>query len=134
MTHVSDTQTSLPFIDLPPSPDPDFVLRIVKVPVAPSPALGSMSRLDRHFWLFHSENPDVYVQLVQLCRDLKARGRSKVGMKMLFEVLRWSRMLRTEDPASDFKLNNNLTSRYARLLMTNEPDLTGMFDVRELRS
>lgn len=177
-------QTALPFIDLPPSPDPEFVLRVVKVPKKPSPASdfceeckapivlevdGDVARwrhtavssdvgppagphearpgaheglrplnlhtaIDRAFWVFHETNPDVYVELVRLCRDLRARGRTKVGMKMLFEVLRWSRMLRTEDPQSDFKLNNNYTSRFARLIMEFEPDLTGLFETRELRS
>ena len=51
-------------------------------------------------------------------------------MKMLFEVVRWNRLLRTGDRG--FKLNNNFTAYYARLLMEREPELRGMFETRKL--
>jgi hypothetical protein len=34
----------------------------------------------------------------------------------------------------EFKLNNNYTSRYARLLMEREAGLSGLFATRELRA
>ncbi|MES1975713.1 MAG: hypothetical protein V4472_24920 [Pseudomonadota bacterium] len=132
MTLIAE-QTSL--FDLPPTPDPDYVLRVVKVPVRPIEPVSAQaldSRLEQHFWTFHTANPDVYRHLVMLARDLVSRGHRKLGMKMLFEVARWRSMLSTTDETSPFKLNNNLTSRYARLIMTNEPDLDGVFDLREL--
>jgi len=51
---------------------------------------------------------------------------------MLWEVLRWNRFLATADPEA-WKLNNNYHSRYARLLMTNNPELAGVFELRELK-
>ena len=52
---------------------------------------------------------------------------------MLFEVIRWQ--WSRETTASDgFRLNNSLTSRFARLIMEQEPDLEGFFDVRELKA
>lgn len=83
---------------------------------------------------FHAANPDVYDRLVQMTEQLVARGRTKVGMKMLFEVLRWEHLLRTTDPNSDFKLNNNYTAHYARLIMQQEAHLSDVFEVRGLRS
>jgi hypothetical protein len=83
---------------------------------------------------FHARNPWVYGALVELARDLKRRGRRKIGMKMLFEVLRWTYYRTTDDPDSDFKLNNNLHSRYSRLIMQKEPDLADLFETRNLRS
>jgi hypothetical protein len=50
----------------------------------------------------------------------------------MWEGLRFMRALTTT--ADDFKLNNDFTSRYARLLMQSEPELDGFFEVRELRS
>ena len=35
---------------------------------------------------------------------------------------------------TEFKLNNDFTSRYARLIMQQEPDLEDFFEVRVLRS
>lgn len=83
---------------------------------------------------FNKANPHVAVELHRLARQAKAAGRKKVGMKMLFEVLRWNYMLRTNDPTSDFKLNNNYTSEYARYLMEQDPAMQGLFEIRELKA
>lgn len=92
------------------------------------------SKLDQDFAQFHRDNPLVYDALVRLARQAKARGHERIGIKMLFEVVRWEMFLKTSDAASDFKLNNNYTSRYARLIMASEPDLAGIFFVRDLRT
>jgi hypothetical protein len=92
----------------------------------------SATAADREFLGFHEANPEVYAELRDLARQAVARGRKCASIKMLFEVVRWERYLRTTDP--DFKLNNNFHSRYARLLMAREPELRGLFELRELRS
>ena len=51
---------------------------------------------------------------------------------MLFEVLLWQRMLQTTD--EDFKLNNNYAPRYARMIMENNQDLDGVFELRAMRT
>lgn len=86
------------------------------------------------FMAFHRANPWVYEALVDLARDLVRRGRKKVGIGMLFEVLRWHYQRATADAASDFRLNNNYRSRYARLIAMREPDLRRVFETRRLRS
>lgn len=86
------------------------------------------------FHEFHATNPWVYDALVSITRDLRSRGRDKVGVGMLFEVLRWHYWRQTDDASSDFKLNNNYRSRYARLIMKQERDLADVFDIRNLRS
>ena len=93
---------------------------------------STQTRLDREFFDFHAHNPGVYRELVKLARQAVTRGRTRVGMKMIYEVVRWNRFLETTDP--DWKLNNNYHSRYARLIMEQEPDLAGIFELRELRS
>jgi hypothetical protein len=87
---------------------------------------------DRRFLAFHRDNPSVYATLVELARNGARRGRKRIGMKMIWEVMRWQRFLETTDP--DYKLNNNYHSRYARLIMQQEQDLSGIFETRELRS
>ena len=91
------------------------------------------TRLAASFLAFHEANPEVYAQLVKLARQAKARGRTKMGIGMLWEVLRWHFWLETKGDA-EFKLNNNHRSRYARLIMGLEADLLGVFETRELRS
>jgi hypothetical protein len=90
------------------------------------------TELDRKFEEYHQANPQVYRELVQLAMQARRRGRRKIGIKMLFEVVRWNRFLQTAD--DEFKLNNNYHSRYARLLMQREPKLRGIFNLRELKS
>ena len=52
---------------------------------------------------------------------------------MLFEIVRWRRGVVTVI-GDGFRLNNNYRSRYARLIESQEPDLEGIFDTRELRA
>lgn len=90
--------------------------------------------IEEMFLAFHHRNPGVYVALRDMTRQAKDRGRTKIGVGMLFEVLRWNRIVAgLPDETEDFKLNNNYRSRYARMIMERNPDLDGMFDTRELR-
>lgn len=85
------------------------------------------------FLAFHRLNPWVYRELVSLARQMKARGRQEIGIGMLWEVLRWNYYQQTAGD-SEWKLNNNFRSRYARLIMASEPDLFDIFETRILRS
>lgn len=87
--------------------------------------------IDRAFRAFHAANPQVMDTLVALTREALGRGVQRVGMKMLFELVRWERLPEVE--SRDFRLNNNMTSRYARAIMAANPDLAGVYETRELR-
>jgi len=76
-------------------------------PDAP-PMTDNLSFADRRFRDFHRDNPEVYEELMVLVRQAMARGRKKIGIKMLWEVVRWNRFLRTTD--EKYKLNNNYHS------------------------
>lgn len=96
--------------------------------------LDAESRLDKRFANFHNKYPQVYKLLVRLSRELKDAGRAKIGIKMLWEVLRWQISIGNVADDTGFKLPNDYTSRYARLIMQQEPDLNGIFETRHLRS
>lgn len=89
--------------------------------------------IDRHFAEFHRENPRVYDVLVRLARSAHDRGKQRIGIGLLWERMRWELWIETAG-AEDYKLNNNFRSRYARLIMDREPDLSDMFETRRLRS
>lgn len=97
--------------------------------VIPEPKLT----LEQKFIAFHVANPHVYETLVRLARAAQRAGRTKVGMKMLWEVMRWELFLETADPKK-YKLNNSFHSRYSRMIMTNEKDLAGLFETRRLHT
>jgi len=95
----------------------------------------SLGDFERKFLEFHRENPRVYKELLRLTRQAKNnKGGKRIGIRMLWEVMRWNLTILTYDPSSDFKLNNNYHSRYARLIVEKNPDLKGLFEFRELRT
>jgi len=88
--------------------------------------------IEEKFQDFDREHPEVYRALVRLAREWVSVGGSKLGIKTLFERLRWEwhvQGLRDED---GYKLNNNYTSLYARKIMALEPDLEDLFETRVL--
>jgi hypothetical protein len=87
-------------------------------------------RIERDFREFHLAHPEVYNQLVQLARTWQSNGTAKLGIATLFEVLRWNSHL-NPDHTGGYKLNNNYRALYARKIMEQEPDLNGLFEIRE---
>jgi len=86
--------------------------------------------IEQRFLAFHHNNPHVYEALVRMARRWKIAGHKTCSIKMLFEVLRWQVGITTS--GDDFTLNNSYTSRYARLIAANEPDLADLFQMRQL--
>ena len=88
-----------------------------------------MTRLEREFWQYHHDHPDVYDALRRLALDaIERRGYTHMGIAALWEILRWERRLDMTDGV--FKANNNYRAYYARLLMEREPQLVGFFRLR----
>ena|ERR1700722_12231377 len=86
--------------------------------------------LKERWAIFHAANPQVYAELVKRTEVLRARGRTRFGIAMLFETLRWDYYMTTSDPTSEFKLNNSYRSFYARLLMDEHPEWGPIFELR----
>jgi hypothetical protein len=89
--------------------------------------------INTRFKEFHREHPEVYKDLKHLALQAQLAGKRRIGMKFLFERLRWEMMVNPKYQHIDFELNNNFTSRYARMLMNEVPYLEGMFETRNLR-
>ena len=79
---------------------------------------------------FDRDNPEVYKKLVDLAYEAKRRGKTKLSIEMLYNVLRWYTFLNTKDDASDYKLSNNHKAFYARKIMAENPDLDGFFSTK----
>lgn len=85
------------------------------------------------FEKFHRENPHVYQLLRKEALRIKRRtSLKKVGIKLLFERLRWLYAFKTQE--DNFKLNNNHHAFYSRELMKREPELSDFFRTRVQRS
>jgi hypothetical protein len=83
--------------------------------------------LAEKFRRFHETHPHVYEALVELAREWQARTGTRCSIAALFERARWELALNTTETP---RLNNSYRSFYARLIMAQEPDLAGVFEVR----
>jgi hypothetical protein len=83
------------------------------------------------FEAFHSANPHVYAILREFALQLVRSGRRKIGIRMVWERMRWEMAIRTT--TDDYKLNDHYTRWYARVLMEREPELRGVFETRTRR-
>lgn len=86
--------------------------------------------IQRNFERFHQDNPHVYALFDRFARELMARGQHG-SAKLIFERIRWEMRITT---ATDqpVKLNNNYSSRYARLWERRNPHHEGFFRTRRL--
>ncbi|MBT2409382.1 hypothetical protein J7I94_02195 [Streptomyces sp. ISL-12] len=96
------------------------------------PGLGPPSRdgtsIAEQFDSFDAGHPWVYRALEQLVIQRLAAGAQRVGMKALFEALRW------RHPHGVKGLNNNYTALYARRLLAEHPEWASAIETRRRRS
>jgi len=82
------------------------------------------------FKAFHHANPWRMDRRVHMAHTLQDRGVRQYGIAALWEVLRYDWAIRTVDPSSQLKLNNDYRAYYAREIMRRHPDLDGFFTTR----
>ena len=96
---------------------------------APLPPADPPADVAARFKTFHDENPRLAALLRDKALALQAAGVTRYGMRALFEAMRFDHAIQTR--GGDFKLNNNYTPHYAKLLMATTPQLAGFFETRE---
>ena len=90
--------------------------------------------IKERFDLFHAANPQVYQALVSTTRNiLKRYNVQRISIKLPYEIVRWTRYLRTQGEEG-YKLSNDFTAHYSRLIMASEPDLAHVFRTKVLRT
>jgi hypothetical protein len=90
--------------------------------------------IQQQFEEFHAANPMVFELLERFTQQAVDRGRRRIGIRMLWERVRWEVMLGTEDMNSDYKINDHYHSRYVRLLISTHPEWETLFELRKLRA
>lgn len=83
------------------------------------------------FAAFHQANPRVAEAIEAMCRQWLARH-PKVGIKAVFENLRWQSGLTTV--GGSWRLDNTFTAYYARLMLDRHPEWQGRIETRSLAS
>ena len=95
---------------------------------------GTDARLsiDERFRLFDRAHPEVFRLFRQYAEFIRGKGHDRYSADAILHRIRWHFAIDKGD--RDFAINNNFSSRYARLLMEVDPAFVGFFEVRELRS
>ncbi|ONI83469.1 hypothetical protein ALI22I_33755 [Saccharothrix sp. ALI-22-I] len=88
--------------------------------------------IQQRFEQFHLDNPEVLETLERLAVEWFEAGKRKLGVKMLWERMRWERS-KAVAPGT-FALNDIYTSRYARELVSRHPEWAPYIELRELRA
>lgn len=78
-------------------------------------------------WLRH--NAEIYNEVEARAIQVRKSGRDRFAVRVIIESVRWNTLLRDKD--ATFKINNNWVSGIARLVMAVNPQLQGMFELRE---
>lgn len=106
---------------------------MLDIEILTTPDYEKTATIQERFEAFHAANPWVYDAFVALTEDWIRRGHTRIGIKMLAEVLRWQYGRKTAD-SSSFKLNNVFPSRYVRRMLAEHPEWADVFETRELKS
>ena len=109
-----------------PLPGLDEIERLV----VPAQVPGQSIQIS--FEAFHELNPWILRRFESMTEDCINRGFHRIGIGMLFELLRWQYGAVTR--GDEFRLNNNFRSRYVRLLIEEHPEWEPVFETRTLRA
>jgi hypothetical protein len=103
--------------------------------VMPGLRVGRLLTLQERFeeWLASPDGQFVAEWIRERALQMRHRGWRHYSVKALYEAARFARDVQV-GPNAGWKLNNSYTSRLARLLMQQEPELESFFEVRELRA
>jgi hypothetical protein len=90
------------------------------------------NRIDSAFKAFHEANPKVWELFKKFAFELIDKKFKHYSADAVCHQVRWHTAVVTSD--RDFKLNNNFTSRYARLFHKEFPRYDGFFITRSLNN
>ncbi len=88
--------------------------------------------MQERFAAYHARHPDVFGLFRRFAAEARAAGRARFGARAIMERIRWHYAVVRHD-GEPFKINDSFTSRYARLLIEEDPGFAGFFELRRLR-
>jgi len=90
--------------------------------------------IDARFAEFDAANPDVWDEFVRLATRAINAGRARYSADAIVHLIRWERNVVRKTDGSEFKINDQYTSRYVRKWQAAFPLWAGFFETRTLRS
>jgi hypothetical protein len=89
--------------------------------------------LDEKFFEYHHKNPHIYYLFEKFAREIKRSGQARYSMRTIMHRVRWHIDVDTIGE-NQFKMNNDYSSRFARLLVRLNPEFAGFFRMRKLKT
>jgi hypothetical protein len=77
---------------------------------------------------YHAKNPEIFEKFKEFAWIIKDSGKQHYGAKALLERIGWHMEF---EKKSEFKINNNFASAYARLLISEDKSFDGFFELRK---
>lgn len=93
--------------------------------------MGPMRR--RQFILWHREHRWVWKAVEKRFIAKASAGQMRIGLKEIFEELRQEYLKEDRTSNDAWKLNNNYTSIYARLIAYKYPELSSRLEMRRVK-
>lgn len=84
------------------------------------------------FTQFHRANPDVFETLRRGANVHFSQGWRRSSVRIILNTARWGPESSPDDEYA-FKVNNNYTSLYSRLLIATDPKFANWIEVRPMR-
>ena len=94
--------------------------------------LDSKKTIQEQFLTFHRKNPAIYDYFKQFALEMQ-RSRGLISANMVINRIRWEVMVKTKSD-DGFKVNNNFSSRYARMFIDEFPEHKDRISFREVRT
>jgi hypothetical protein len=94
--------------------------------------VGGKKSIQERFEEYDAANPDVYELLTRFVGELHNFGVTRYGIAAFIERIRYDYAI--SNRLDEFKINNNLRSRYVRKLVADFPEYEHMFECRELKA
>jgi hypothetical protein len=76
----------------------------------------------------HRQSPEVYEHFKRFAREARASGRARFSADAILHRVRW--YVAVERQGADFKVNNDCSALFSRLLEAEEPAFRGFFERR----
>ena len=87
--------------------------------------------IQSRFEVFDRENPQVYAKFKEYSGQLLCTGRRRFSANFIIGRIRWDYAIETN--AADFKINNDYTPFFPRMLIAEDESFRPMFELRKVR-
>jgi hypothetical protein len=87
---------------------------------------------EERFERFHADNPRVFELFKRFAAEVMGRGLKRFSADAIVQRIRW--FVQVDTTGDEFKVNDNYSAYYARLLIRECPEFDGFFELRKTQS